>query len=112
MNKPHEAVLRVNPEWARLPLFDRQGWKRLPFGAFADSINERVEPSDAADEIYVGLDDLDPGSLHSVRRADAIHLRHGELPLIRPAAAENEIAAARRATKQEDPLSLDGRGLG
>lgn len=38
MNKPHEALLRVNPDWATLPLFDRTGWKRLPFGAFADSI--------------------------------------------------------------------------
>ncbi|MDO8588850.1 MAG: restriction endonuclease subunit S [Armatimonadota bacterium] len=50
------------PAW-----FNRGGWQRLPFGAFADSINERVEPADASDEIYVGLDDLDPGSLH-IRR--------------------------------------------
>lgn len=59
--------LRPNPEWAHLPIFDRKGWKRLPFGAFANNINERVEPADAADEIYVGLDDLDPGNLH-IRR--------------------------------------------
>lgn len=49
----------------KLPSWIKRGeWKRLPFGAFADSINERVEPASAADEIYVGLDDLDPGSLH------------------------------------------------
>jgi len=60
-------VLRLNPEWAKLPMFDRKGWKRLPFGAFAESVNERVEPSDAADETYVGLDDLDPQDLH-IRR--------------------------------------------
>ncbi len=51
MNTALEHVLRVNPDWAKLPLFDRKGWKRLPFGAFADSVNERVEPADAADEI-------------------------------------------------------------
>ncbi len=58
---------RANPDWAKLPLFDRKGWKRLPFGEFAGSVNERVEPATAADEIYVGLDDLDSGALH-IRR--------------------------------------------
>ena len=24
--------LRVNPDWPRLPLFDRQGWKPVRFG--------------------------------------------------------------------------------
>jgi len=31
--------LRPNPEWAKLPIFDRKGWKKLPFGTFADSVN-------------------------------------------------------------------------
>jgi hypothetical protein len=66
-HRPGGDVLRANPDWARLPLFERKGWSRLPFGAFAESVNERVEPADAAEDIYVGLDDLDPGSLH-VRR--------------------------------------------
>ncbi len=48
-------------------LLNRKEWKRLPFGEFAHSINERVEPADAAAEVYVGLDDLDSGSLH-IRR--------------------------------------------
>ncbi len=60
-------TLTVNPDWAKLPLFDRKRWKRMPFGAFADSINERVEPRDAAEEIYVGLEHLDPQNLH-IRR--------------------------------------------
>ena len=29
---------------------------------FAESVNERAEPADAADEIYVGLDDLETDS--------------------------------------------------
>ncbi len=45
--------LRSNPEWAKLPIFDRKGWKHLAFGAFADSINERVVPANAAEKIYV-----------------------------------------------------------
>ena len=59
--------LQPNPDWASLPLFSRGNWHRLPFGAFAESVNVRVEPADAAEEIYVGLDDLDSGSLH-IRR--------------------------------------------
>jgi type I restriction enzyme M protein len=51
-----------------LPLgLRRSEWKRLPFGEFADSVNERIEPSAAADEIYVGLDDLASDSLHIQR---------------------------------------------
>lgn len=61
------AILSVNPDWAKLPLFDRKGWKRLPFGTFADSVNERVEPSEVAEDIYVGLEHVDPQDLH-IRR--------------------------------------------
>lgn len=56
------TISKVLPAW-----LNRSEWKRLPFGVFTDSINERVEPADAAEEIYVGLDDLDSGSLH-IRR--------------------------------------------
>jgi type I restriction enzyme, S subunit len=61
------ADLRVNPDWAKLPLFDRKRWRRMRFGDFADSINDRVDPADAADQCYVGLNDLDSGDLH-IRR--------------------------------------------
>ena len=64
---PSFSGLRPNLDWAKLPLFDRKGWKRMPFGSFADSINERVEPRDAVEEIYVGLEHLDPQNLH-IRR--------------------------------------------
>ena len=61
------AKLKPNPNWARLPLFNRKNWSRFRFGDIVENVNERVEPSTAAEEIYVGLDDLDPGSLH-IRR--------------------------------------------
>ena len=44
------AKLLVNAQWALLPLFDRTGWTRMAFGDFAQSIGERVERKDAADE--------------------------------------------------------------
>ena len=61
------ANLKPNPAWASLPLFDRTGWKRMAFGEFAESIGERAEPKDAQEEIYVGLEHLDPQCLH-IRR--------------------------------------------
>lgn len=64
---PAELPLATNiaktlPGW-----FKRSEWKRFSFGAFAGSVNDRVEPADASEEIYVGLDDLDAGNLH-IRR--------------------------------------------
>ncbi len=56
------AIRKYYPEWLK-----RAAWKRLPFGAFAEIVNERVELAEAADAIYVGLDDLDPADLH-IRR--------------------------------------------
>jgi restriction endonuclease S subunit len=39
----------------------------VAFGEFAESIGERAEPRDAQEEIYVGLEHLDPQCLH-IRR--------------------------------------------
>ena len=93
--------LRPNPHWARLPLFDRKGWRTMAFGEFAESVNERVEPSTAAEDIYVGLDDLDSGSLH-VRRwgkgSDVIgtklRFRKGDIIFGRRRAYQRKLAVA------------------
>jgi hypothetical protein len=61
------GALEPNSNWAKLPLFNRKNWSRFRFGDIVENVNERVEPSKAAEEIYVGLDDLDSGSLH-IRR--------------------------------------------
>src|SRR6266508_4118312 len=101
-NAMNRAVdLAVNPDWAKLPLFDRKGWKHLPFGAFAESVNERVEPANAAHEIYVGLDDLDSGDLH-IRRwgkgSDVIgtklRFRKGDIIFGRRRAYQRKLAVA------------------
>jgi type I restriction enzyme S subunit len=93
--------LKVNPKWAKLPLFDRKGWKTLPFGVFADSIGERVEPADAREEIYVGLDDLDSGDLHIKRwgkGSDVIgtklRFRKGDIIFGRRRAYQRKLAVA------------------
>lgn len=103
MNAPDSKLrqLRINPAWTTLPLFDRKGWTRLPFGAFAESVNERVEPGDAADEIYVGLDHLEPQDLH-IRRwgkgSDVIgtklRFRKGDLIFGRRRAYQRKLAMA------------------
>lgn len=93
--------LRPNPDWANLPIFDQRGWKRLPFGKFADSINERVEPADAAEEIYVGLEHLDPENLHIHRwgkGSDVIgtklRFRKGDIIFGRRRAYQRKLAVA------------------
>ena len=98
---PALGSLQPNPDWRSLPIFDRKNWARLPFGAFAESVNERVEPADAADDIYVGLDDLDPGSLH-IRRwgkgSDVIgtklRFRKGDIIFGRRRAYQRKLAVA------------------
>ncbi|MBM4073983.1 MAG: hypothetical protein FJ271_34480, partial [Planctomycetes bacterium] len=56
--------LRVNPAWARLPLFERKGWKRVRFGDVVENLNETCEPEAAGLERFIGLEHLEPGSLH------------------------------------------------
>jgi hypothetical protein len=52
---PALEKLMPNPEWASLPIFSRTGWTRMAFGEFAQNVNERAEPKDAQEDIYVGL---------------------------------------------------------
>ena len=90
--KPAQAL----PAWIK-----RDEWKRLPFGEFAQSVNERVEPSQAGDEIYVGLEHLDPQDLH-IRRwgkgSDVIgtklRFRKGDLIFGRRRAYQRKLAVA------------------
>ena len=73
----------------------------MPFGAFAESVNERVEPADAAEEIYVGLEHLDPENLH-IRRwgkgSDVIgtklRFRKGDIIFGRRRAYQRKLAVA------------------
>ncbi|MBF0381006.1 MAG: restriction endonuclease subunit S [Magnetococcales bacterium] len=42
----------------------KPGWRMVKFGDIADNINVRVDPAKAETDIYVGLEHLDPESLH------------------------------------------------
>ena len=42
----------------------KPGWKIVKFGDIANNVAERVNPSEANTDIYVGLEHLDPETLH------------------------------------------------
>jgi restriction endonuclease S subunit len=73
----------------------------MPFEAFADSVNKRIEPSEAAHDIYVGLEHLDPQDVH-VRRwgkgSDVIgtklRFRKGDIIFGRRRAYQRKLAVA------------------
>lgn len=98
---PLLAELTPNPDWASLPLFDRTGWRRMAFGDFAESIGVRAEPKDAQEEIYVGLEHLDPQCLH-IRRwgkgsdvtGTKLRFRKGDIIFGRRRAYQRKLAVA------------------
>jgi hypothetical protein len=58
-------ALRANPDWAKLPLFDRKGWKRVRFGDVVENLNETErDPVGAGIERFIAMEHLEPGSLH------------------------------------------------
>lgn len=42
----------------------KPGWKMVKFGDIAQNVAVRVDPADAKTDIYVGLEHLDPSTLH------------------------------------------------
>lgn len=55
----------TNPNWTSLQLFDSSKWKRVRFGDVVQNINEtECDPAGASLERFVGLEHLEPGSLH------------------------------------------------
>ena len=47
--------------------FDKSTWQKLPFSEIAQSIGERVDPTTTDLETYVGLEHIDPESIHIKR---------------------------------------------
>ncbi|MDN7013016.1 hypothetical protein FGW20_08180 [Methanoculleus sp. FWC-SCC3] len=63
--RPAPGDLRPNPDWTGLPIFDRRGWKRVRFGDIVANLNETErDPAGAGIERFIGLEHLEPGSLH------------------------------------------------
>jgi hypothetical protein len=62
---PSREKLKPNTEWAKLQLFDRKGWRRVRFGDVVENSNESErDPEAAGVERFIGLEHLEPGSLH------------------------------------------------
>jgi type I restriction enzyme, S subunit len=63
-SSPSLAKLKPNPNWAKLPLFDRKGWKRVRFDDVVENLNETCDPAEAGLERVIAMEHLEPGSLH------------------------------------------------
>ena len=61
---PTLVRLKPNPNWAKLPLFDRKGWKRVRFDAVVENLNETCDPAAVGLERIIAMEHLEPGSLH------------------------------------------------
>jgi type I restriction enzyme, S subunit len=95
------SILRTNSDWAQLPLFDRKGWKRVRFDQFAQNVNERVEPANEPDSIYVGLEHLEPQNLHIAKwgkgsdvTGTKLRFRKGDIIFGRRRAYQRKLAVA------------------
>lgn len=42
----------------------KPGWKMVKFGDISQNVAVRVDPADAKTDVYVGLEHLDPGTIH------------------------------------------------
>ena len=86
---------------AALTWLDKGEWRDIPFGDFAQNVTERVEPADAQDEIYVGLEHIDPEDLHIRRWGQAsdvigtkLRFRNGDVIFGRRRAYQRKLAVA------------------
>jgi type I restriction enzyme S subunit len=62
---PEPRELRPNPDWAKLPIFDRRDWTRVRFGDVVQNVKETErDPAKAGIERFFGLEHLEQGSLH------------------------------------------------
>jgi len=61
---PSLSQLKPNPAWAKLPLFDRKGWKRVRFDDVVENLNETCDPAEVGLERVIAMEHLEPGSLH------------------------------------------------
>ena len=61
---PSLAKLKPNPNWAKLPLFNRKNWSRVRFEDVVENLNETCDPAEAGLERVIAMEHLEPGSLH------------------------------------------------
>ena len=61
---PALETLKPNPNWAKLPLFNRKNWSRVRFDDVVENLNETCDPAEAGLERVIAMEHLEPGSLH------------------------------------------------
>lgn len=73
MNAPDRKLpdLRVNPEWAKLPLFDRSRWQRVRFGDVVRQLKDEVDPLSGEVKRYIAGEHMNSEDIH-IRRWGAI----------------------------------------
>ena len=64
---PALAQLKPNPNWAKLPLFNRKNWTRVRFGDVARQLKEQVDPVIDGVERYVEGGHMETDNVH-IRR--------------------------------------------
>jgi type I restriction enzyme S subunit len=58
------AQLKPNPDWAKLPLFDRKGWKTVRFGEVVRMLKEQVDPAAEGVARYVAGEHMQTENVH------------------------------------------------
>ena len=58
------ANLKPNKNWAKLPLFDRKGWKRVRFGDVVRQLKEETAPLADGVERYVAGEHMETENVH------------------------------------------------
>jgi type I restriction enzyme M protein len=61
---PDESRVTVSSKLNSLPIFNREQWNRVRFGEVVQNFNETRDPVADGVERFIGLEHLDPGSLH------------------------------------------------
>lgn len=92
------AERAVRPEGSGLP----KGWRVVKFGEMAQSVNDRVDnPAEAGVDRYVGLEHLDPDTLHLHRwglptdvEATKLRFKPGDIIFGRRRAYQRKLAVA------------------
>ena len=63
--RPHSfAQLKPNSDWAKLPLFDRKGWKTVRFGEVVRMLKEQVDPAAEGVARYVAGEHMQTENVH------------------------------------------------
>ena len=61
---PSSNALKLNPDWASLPLFDRSKWQRVRFGDVVRVLKEQVDPASGEVDRYVAGEHMESENVH------------------------------------------------